>query len=163
LMTSPLMMKIFPEIPDGVDSPKLTLTNPSGSDLPVTEELLLKLMDIVEVNEKVIFNEIEAVYVDENEIVNINREYLKHDYVTDIITFRYDEQNRNAIEGTLYCCAPRITEQSDEFESDEKSEFLRVFVHGLLHLSGYDDKTDEEKKMMTALENKYLEQLSHEL
>lgn len=156
-------MKIFPEIPERFNFPKLTLTNPSGSDLLFTEAQLIKLMDIVEDYEEVVFKEIEAVYVDEKEIISINKEYLKHDYVTDIITFRYDEENRSAIEGTLYCCASRISEQSSEFESDEQSEFLRVFVHGLLHLSGYDDKTDEEKNIMTNLENKYLEQLKQEL
>jgi probable rRNA maturation factor len=156
-------MKTFPEIPGNSNVPVLTVTNASGLNLPVDEDHLIKLMNFIEQRENVIFKEIELVYVDETEIIEINNKYLDHDYVTDIITFRYDEPDNQAIEGTLYCCAPRITEQSREFGTDVESEFLRVFIHGLIHLSGYDDKTDEEKSIMTDLENYYLEQLTKEL
>lgn len=156
-------MKIFPDIPGNTNLPALTVTNASGLNLPVDEDQLIKLMNFVEERENVIFKEIEAVYVDEAEIIEINKKYLDHDYVTDIITFRYDEQDNRAIEGTLYCCAPRIAEQSKEFGTEVESEFLRVFIHGLIHLSGYDDKTEEEKSIMTELENYYLKQLTKEL
>lgn len=156
-------MKTFPDIPGDINLPALTVTNASGLNLPVDEDQLIKLMSFVEERENVVFKEIEAVYVDEAEIIEINKKYLDHDYVTDIITFRYDEQDNQAIEGTLYCCAPRIIEQSKEFGTDVESEFLRVFIHGLIHLSGYDDKTEEEKSIMTELENYYLEQLTKEL
>jgi len=84
--------------------------------------------------------------------------------VTDIISFRLDDENDDnnsdqSIEGTLYCCAPRIAEQSAEFDADTKTEFLRVIVHGLLHLTGYDDQTESDKEKMTSLENHYLQSL----
>ncbi len=156
-------MKTFPDIPGNTNLPALTVTNASGLNPPVDEDQLIKLMSFVEERENGVFKEIEAVYVDEAEIIEINEKYLDHNYVTDIITFRYDEQDNQAIEGTLYCCAPRIIEQSKEFGTDVESEFLRVFIHGLIHLSGYDDKTEEEKSIMTELENYYLEQLTKEL
>lgn len=97
------------------------------------------------------------MYVDETEITRINREYLDHDYVTDIITFRLDDGIDNtAIEGTIYCCAQRITEQASEFNQTTKVEFLRVMIHGLIHLVGYNDQTNEEKKEMTLLEDHFL-------
>ncbi len=130
--------------------------------MPVQELELLKLIEITEKNEQVRFREIELVYVDEDEIVRINHEFLDRDYITDIITFRYDEDDQ-AIEGTLYCCAPRIAEQSAEFKVDPNTEFLRVFVHGLIHLAGHDDQTSDEKKQMTDLEDQYLNALKESL
>ena len=151
------MMTNFPDIPTEPEK-KLIINNESGESVPVKERELLKLAEITEKNEAVRFKEIELVYVDEDEIVRINREFLDRDYVTDIITFRYDEDDQ-AIEGTLYCCAPRIAEQSAEFDNSMKTEFLRVFVHGLIHLAGYNDQTPKEKKQMTELEDRYLEAL----
>ncbi len=130
--------------------------------LPVSSEELNQLMAIVENGEKITFEQLEAVYVDEDEIVRINSEFLGRDYITDIITFRYDEESPDAIEGTLYCCAQRITEQSRELEQDLKTEFIRVFIHGLIHLAGYDDQTPEDKKQMTLLEDRYLKEFQAE-
>jgi rRNA maturation RNase YbeY len=96
--------------------------------------------------------------VDEDEIVRINKDHLDRDYVTDIITFRYDEpEDKEQIEGTMFCCAPRITEQAKEFNESPKREFLRIYIHGLLHLIGYEDKSDEQKKLMTGKENTYMD------
>lgn len=163
-MTSPSMMKNFPDIPDSSADEKLLLNNASGIEVPVKKPSLISLLEIVENDQSVQFSEIELVYVDEEEIIRVNREFLDHDYVTDIITFRYDEETDNSeIEATLYCCAPRIIEQSNEFKTDTETEFLRVFVHGLIHLAGYNDQTEEEKKRMTTLENRYLELLNPEL
>jgi rRNA maturation RNase YbeY len=155
------MMTNFPDIPTQPEK-KLIVNNESGESVPVVEQDLLKLIEITERNEQVYFKEVELVYVDEDEIVRINHEFLDRDYITDIISFRYDEDDQ-AIEGTLYCCAPRITEQSAEFEDDPKTEFLRVFVHGLIHLAGHDDQTSDEKKQMTDLEDQYLNALKQSM
>lgn len=104
------------------------------------------------------FHFIELVYVNEEGIVEINKKHLGRDYVTDIITFRYDEgETYSEVEGTLFCCAPRIKEQALEFKESEFSEFCRILIHGLLHLLDYNDQSDEEKKKMRALENHYLD------
>lgn len=153
------MMTNFPDIPTEPED-KLIINNESGEAVPVEEQVLLKLINITEEKETIRYKEIELVYVDEKEIVRINKEFLDRDYVTDIITFRYDENNPDAIEGTLYCCAPRIAEQSAEFDNDLKTEYLRVFVHGLIHLAGYDDQTTKEKELMTEKEDQYLEALN---
>lgn len=138
------------------DSP-LQIFNTSGLDLPFKNDEAAFLLDLISKDQKSIFSFVELVYVDEAEIVRINKEFLERDYVTDIISFRYDEDESNQeIEGTLYCCAQRIAEQAKEFADSEKQEFLRVFVHGLIHLLGYNDQTPEEKSEMTRLENKYL-------
>tara|TARA_R110002096_G_scaffold231766_4_gene421500 strand:- start:4274 stop:4738 length:465 start_codon:yes stop_codon:yes gene_type:complete len=126
------------------------------------------LVNLIQSEQQCSFSFVELVYVDEQEIIRVNKEFLSRDYVTDIISFRYDdednpENNSNSdIEGSLICCAPRIKEQALEFNQPEKLEFLRILVHGLLHLIGYDDQTPEEKAEMTRLEDHFLSKLSLE-
>ena len=156
-------MALFPDISSGENLPKLSLSNPSEEILPVKDSELEELLLLIEQGEKVTFREVELVYVGEKYITDVNKEYLNRDYVTDIISFRYDEDEANkAIEGTLFCCAPRIREQSIEQGTAELHEFFRIFIHGLLHLAGYDDQTENDKKTMTRLENKYLKLLGIE-
>ena len=139
------------------------LYNESGQPLPLDEARAGNIAALVMKAESPAGAEIiELVYVDESEIQRINREHLQHDYVTDIITFSYHESDE-AVEATLFCCAPRISAQAGEFGQPEKTEFERVLIHGLLHACGYDDAGKDEKKLMTHLENHYLDRLSKEL
>ncbi|MDX1640708.1 MAG: rRNA maturation RNase YbeY [Balneolaceae bacterium] len=154
-------MTTFPDFPGESRESVLTVHNPSKFDLPVRHSVLERLLQIIEKEEEVSFNLVELVYVNEKEILKINKEYLDRDYVTDIISFNYEDDPKKGIEGTLYCCAPRIAEQSDEVETDKEQEFYRIFIHGLLHLAGYDDAAPKEKETMTQLENHYLEQLGN--
>lgn len=133
------------------------LFNTSGLPIPVDRSLLAAATARVIEGEGISFSLLEAVFVDEDDIVEINREYLGHEEVTDIITFRYDEPpSKDGIEATLYCCAPRILEQADELKIPHKEEFLRIFIHGLLHLAGYDDGTPEQKQEIRRKEDFYL-------
>jgi rRNA maturation RNase YbeY len=159
-------MITFPDFPDLPDETVLSVNNPSEYDLPVTQESLEELLHLIETGEDIKFQLVELVYLDEEGIVEINKKYLQRDYVTDIISFNYDDvepsdSSEKGIEGTLYCCAPRIAEQSAELESDPKQEFYRIFIHGLLHLTGYNDSSPKEKETMTRLENHYLEQFKN--
>lgn len=155
-------MTIFPEPDNESPSTKLTIYNPADYPLPFDANTATRLLEFIEAGESVAFRDVEVVFTDEDGIVDINKTYLDRDYVTDIISFRLDEGETNeAIEGTLYCCAPRISEQSEEFDTESESEFLRIITHGLLHLTGYNDGTDEEKAHMTSLEDHYLQSLSH--
>lgn len=130
--------------------------NETSFDLPLDQSTYEKLASTIAKKEQCSFKFIELVYVDEDEIVRINKEHLDRDYVTDIITFRYDNSD-SSIEGTLFCCAPRIIEQSEELGESIKREFLRIYIHGLLHLVGYEDQSKSGKEQMTALEDHYLE------
>ncbi|MEP1307125.1 MAG: rRNA maturation RNase YbeY [Balneola sp.] len=139
------------------DSYPLQIFNTTNVDLPCKEIDCKKIFEFITQHENVEFKLIETAYVDESEIIRINKEFLKRDYVTDIISFRYDESDSNeGIEGTLYCCLPRIIEQAEEFKQPAEKECLRILIHGLLHLIGYDDQTESDKKEMTRLENLYL-------
>lgn len=135
----------------------IQIFNQSETTLPLSKLSYEKIAAHISDHESCLFNFIELVYVDEKEIIRINREHLEHNYITDIITFRYDEsEDRTGIEGTLFCCAPRIKEQAKEFNETEKNEFARIFIHGLLHLAGYEDQSDETQRIMTQKEDFYL-------
>jgi len=140
-----------------------TIHNESGLDLPISQPDVEELGGLVSSNESCSFGLIEVVYVDENAILETNRSYLNHDYVTDIITFPYQDSpakpghsDDRFLDGTLFCCAQRIAEQAADLEEKIENEFRRVFIHGLLHLVGYNDKTDEERMIMRDRENFYL-------
>jgi rRNA maturation RNase YbeY len=132
--------------------------NISGISIPIKESDAIFISKLVQAHQKCEFELIELVFVDEQEITRINNTYLNHNYVTDIITFRLDDGiDNSAIEGTIYCCAQRISEQASEFNQTQKDEFLRVMIHGFIHLIGYSDQTPEEKKTMTTLEDYFLD------
>ncbi|MDR8392302.1 rRNA maturation RNase YbeY [Aliifodinibius sp. S!AR15-10] len=136
---------------------EVSVFNESGRSVPIDERIARKCISEVARQEACSFSMIEVVYVDETKIREVNIKHLDHHYVTDIITFRYDEDHTNTdIEGTLFCCAQRIAEQAGEFAEDEDTEFKRVLIHGLLHLAGYNDKSDEGKKAMREREDFYL-------
>lgn len=131
--------------------------NESGRSVPIDERIARKCISEVARQEACSFSMIEVAYVDEEKIKDVNIQHLDHNYITDIITFRYDEDPSNVdIEGTLFCCAQRIAEQAEEFSQDEETEFKRVLIHGLLHLAGYNDHSAEEKKAMREREDFYL-------
>lgn len=147
-----------------MDSPlPFQLFNESNYALPFSEAEVAFLFEIISDQQECGFEFVELVFVDENEIVNINKKHLERDYITDIISFRYDDDptTNNAIEGTLFCCAPRIAEQALQFDATVYHEFLRVIIHGLIHLIGYDDQTEEEKKEMTRLEDHFLSMITN--
>lgn len=142
---------------------QIELFNESGLDTPLSESDFLKIANLVSKVENRYFSLLELVYVDEKTIIEVNKKYLNHDYVTDIITFPYSEAGidliSQEIEGTIYMCTQRIIEQSDELTIPAKEEFSRVYIHGLLHLCGYHDDNQSSKQEMTEKENFYLQRI----
>ena len=140
------------------NKPIIQLYNESGIEIPLTQSITEKVGNLVFDSEGVSLQSLEIVFVDEDKIVEINEMHLGRDYVTDIITYHYQDENE-PVEGTVFCCAQRIFEQAKELETEPKQEFLRIYIHGLLHLCGYNDTTTEEKLQMTQKENEYLIQI----
>ncbi len=129
--------------------------NQTDENIPFSGNQLRRLIDLFHEHEKRNFLRVEVVFVDDSEILEMNRRYLGHDHVTDIITFPYHE-NDEPLEGTLFCCAPQIRRQSEELDVTFDTEVLRIVIHGLLHLIGYNDKTEAQRSHMHSLENKYI-------
>ena len=96
------------------------------------------------------------IFCSDNYILDINIKYLQHDYYTDIITFDYCEGNRLC--GDLFISVDSVRENASLYGTEFVDELNRVIVHGLLHLMGYDDHTEEDIAMMRAKENYYLSQ-----
>ena len=105
--------------------------------------------------------DIAIIFCSDNYILNINIQYLQHDYYTDIITFDYCEGNR--LSGDLFISVDSVRENAKEYGSTFEEELNRVIVHGVLHLMGYDDHTDEDITQMRAKENASLQLLREEL
>lgn len=102
--------------------------------------------------------QVAIVFCSDNYILDINQRYLQHDYFTDIITFDYCENN--LISGDLFISVDSVKENSLFYGVDFETELKRVMVHGILHLIGYDDHTEEDIKVMREKENYYLEMRS---
>jgi len=94
------------------------------------------------------------IFCSDEEILRINKSYLKHDYYTDIITFDYTEGDK--ISGDLFISLETVKTNSEKFKTDFDEELRRVMIHGILHLCGYNDKTSEEKEIMCAKEDEAL-------
>ena len=102
--------------------------------------------------------DINVIFCSDNYILDVNIKYLQHDYFTDIITFDYCEGK--VLSGDLFISVDSVRENSIEFGTDFEEELHRVIVHGVLHLIGYDDHTEEDKKLMRQKENYYLQMRS---
>ncbi|MCQ2148366.1 MAG: rRNA maturation RNase YbeY [Bacteroidales bacterium] len=98
--------------------------------------------------------DISIIFCSDNYILDVNMKYLQHDYFTDIITFDYCEGDR--LSGDLFISVDSVRENSEFYETEYEEELNRVIVHGLLHLIGYDDHTEKDKKVMREKENYYL-------
>lgn len=94
------------------------------------------------------------LFCDDEKILEVNREYLQHDYYTDIITFDYDEGD--VINGDLVISLDTVRSNAEQFGKDYEEELFRVIIHGILHLCGINDKGPGEREIMEAAENKAL-------
>ncbi len=115
-------------------------------------EVLLWLLNVVKTEGKTI-GEVNIVFVSDERLLEINKDFLDHDYYTDVITF--DGSKGSTISGEIYISVDRIKENAMNTQ-DVDNERDRVCVHGVLHLLGYADKSEEDKRGMTEREDYYL-------
>jgi len=97
---------------------------------------------------------IAIVFCDDNYLLELNKKYLNHDYFTDILTFNYSEKKN--ISADLIISIETVKFNANKYKTEFKEELRRVIIHGFLHLFGYEDYTQEQKKIMTQKENYYL-------
>ncbi|SMG52242.1 rRNA maturation RNase YbeY [Marivirga sericea] len=100
--------------------------------------------------------ELNYVFCSDDYLHKINLEYLNHDTYTDIITFDMKEENDNALASDIFISVDRVRENAKNLKIEMVEELNRVMAHGLLHLLGFKDKTESEKKEMRLAENKAL-------
>ena len=122
--------------------------------LPDIDKIKIWLNETATTHDRKIGN-LNYLFCDDEEILCVNRQFLDHDYFTDIITFDYSFKNR--ISGDVYISLDTVKSNSEELGVSYESELLRVLVHGLLHLCGIDDKGEGEREIMEQHENRALE------
>jgi probable rRNA maturation factor len=106
-------------------------------------------------NERKPLADLTYVFCSDDRLLEMNRQFLKHDFYTDILTFPLSAPN-HPISGEIYISVDRVRENAREFGVSIKEEIHRVIFHGALHLCGYGDKTAREQAKMRKLEDKYL-------
>ena len=99
---------------------------------------------------------INIIFVGDDRLLQVNREFLQHDFYTDIITFQYNQPGE-LLESDIYISTDRIRENAAEHHTAIRHELHRVIFHGILHLCGYGDKSRKDKQLMTQMEDHYLE------
>ncbi|MCV9388329.1 rRNA maturation RNase YbeY [Reichenbachiella ulvae] len=98
---------------------------------------------------------INYIFCSDEYLHQVNVDYLNHDYYTDIITFDNSE-NEEHIESDIFISIDRVEDNAEQQGISFSEELRRVIIHGILHLVGYNDKTEEEKSLMREKENAYL-------
>lgn len=119
----------------------------------VNTEYTKWLEDIILSEEKKL-GEINYIFCDDEYLLKVNQDYLQHDYYTDIITFDYVKGK--TISGEIFVSLQRISDNASTLSKNYEEELRRVLAHGILHLCGYKDKTEEEEKEMRRKEDFYL-------
>ncbi|PID94663.1 MAG: rRNA maturation RNase YbeY [Bacteroidales bacterium] len=100
------------------------------------------------------------LFCNDKKIIEINRQYLDHDYFTDIITFDYTEEN--IISGDIFISIDTVSSNAKAYGVSFDQELKRVIIHGILHLCGQNDHSEEEQKEMRLKEDKALEMLQYQ-
>jgi len=116
------------------------------------------LQQVAKAEKKKIFH-LNIIYCSDLYLLQLNKTYLNHHTLTDVITFEYTEEQNN-LEGDIFISIERVKYNADELNISTSLELCRVMVHGLLHLMGYEDKTPSQKDKMRKKEDSYLIKLN---
>lgn len=126
---------------------------------PEHPEGIAAWLEAVVTKEGCLLHGISYIFCSDEYLNRLNVDFLQHDTYTDIITFPYSSPPE--VEGDIYISIERVRENADSFGTGFTAELNRVMVHGVLHLCGYGDETDEEEMNMRQKENEYLAMLAN--
>tara|TARA_B110000459_G_scaffold160562_1_gene176358 strand:+ start:57 stop:470 length:414 start_codon:yes stop_codon:yes gene_type:complete len=118
-----------------------------------SDKIRIWIEDVIKKEKKTV-GDITYIFCDDDYLLERNKEFLDHNTLTDIITFNYCIDNN--ISSDIMISIDRVKENSTTFENSFNEELKRVMIHGILHLIGYNDKSDKEKELMREKENFYL-------
>ena len=133
--------------------------NTHDTDFVLKDKLLLKtFLASVFAQEHISFKSITYVFCSDEFLLKLNQQYLKHDTLTDILTFTLSGTSLDIV-AEIYISVERVKENATEFNLPFLTELYRVMIHGVLHLCGYKDNTSEEKAQMRIREDFYLSRI----
>jgi rRNA maturation RNase YbeY len=127
-------------------------------DLSLNDIDLTNWISKVCINENYNLGDISLIFCSDEYLLDMNRTHLDHDYYTDIITFDYTDNQ--IVSGDLFISIDRVRDNASDFNVSFEHELHRVIIHGVLHLCGYKDKSDDEEKLMRTKENNALSLIS---
>ena len=126
-----------------------------GPDPKQSKKILVSVLE----TESVVDSKINVIFGDDKLLNSLKIEFFNYDHLTDVIAFRINDYNKPEIEGEIYISLARAIENAKKYDEPLSKELARLIIHGGLHLLDHRDKTDDEKDKMTALEDKYLQQV----
>ena len=112
-------------------------------------------------SEGVMSCDISIVFGNKKLLQDLKNKFFNIDYTTDVIAFRLNEYQETNIEGEIYICLPVAKENAEYFDEPYEREIARLIIHGGLHLIGYEDGSESERRGMKNLEDKYLKELRY--
>ena len=127
-------------------------------DLSLSDIDLTNWISKVCIIENYNLGDISLIFCSDEYLLDMNRTHLDHDYYTDIITFDYTDNQ--IVSGDLFISIDRVRDNANDFNVSFEHELHRVIIHGVLHLCGYKDKSDDEEKLMRTKENNALSLIS---
>lgn len=128
-------------------------------DLPQKQKVR-KWLNALANAESCVVGDLNYIFCSDDYLLDVNRQYLDHDYYTDIITFDNSESEER-LDGDIFVSIDRVQDNAQALSVAFEVELRRVLAHGLLHLSGYGDKSEAEERTMRAKEDFYLQQYPH--
>lgn len=128
-------------------------------EFDINKEIVKKWVDLTVRNENYDIGDINIIFTDDNTILSINHNYLQREYPTDIISFNLSESD--TVCGDVFISVDTVQHNATQYQVSTTDELMRVIIHGILHLMGYRDYTDQEKTFMRKKEDEYLTKLNH--
>ncbi|HOU00927.1 MAG TPA: rRNA maturation RNase YbeY [Bacteroidales bacterium] len=118
---------------------------------------VLKIVEKVIRREKKVPGDLVFILSNNKEVRKINKEFLSHNYNTDVIAFDYS--NGKILNGEIYISCEKVKENANNYKVSYREELIRVMIHGTLHLCGYDDNTEEKRELMMERGEKWISML----
>lgn len=140
---------------------QINILNDLDNNLPLKNKALKKIILVILEYYKICVYNINLVTVEAETLRKMKNKHFNKNLYTDVISFLL-EKNSNFLEGEIYISPKIINENAHRYSSTFNKEFARVVIHGMLHLLGYKDKTDEEKKEMRNREDRFLKKLNYD-
>ncbi|MCL2039679.1 MAG: rRNA maturation RNase YbeY [Bacteroidetes bacterium] len=134
------------------DPISISVFNDSSYQYIPRQKIITKLEQLL-FDEKIEDATVNVIVMDNEGIQKINNKFLEHDYPTDVLSFKMEE---DIFEAEVYVSVEMAMTNATEYKTNWREELVRYAIHGVLHLLGYNDSTEEEKIIMTKKENKYL-------
>lgn len=134
---------------------KINFIYQSGPEIKIKRKATRACLQQTIADHKFRLQGLNYIFMSDDDLLQINRDFLAHDYYTDIITFDLSDEP-GCLEGEIYISTDRVNENAIKYNAKPEEEMTRVIAHGVLHLLGFSDKTPAEKKRMRAMEDQCL-------